>query len=49
MEYYRYHLQFRKTDGSKYIFLAGRLSKQYIVDMYSTMEMNRLNWMRGKS
>jgi hypothetical protein len=44
MEYFRYKLHYREGDGTRYMFLAKRLLQQLIVDMYATMEINRLKW-----
>lgn len=46
MEHFCFRLQFRETDGSKYIFMSRRLFHQFIVDMYAAYEANNLKWIR---
>jgi hypothetical protein len=44
MEYYSYRLQYRLHDFSRWMLSSGRLFQQFVVDMYCTTDMNRLNY-----
>ena len=44
-EYYAYKLQQRAEEG-KTLIRGGRLYQQYIVDAFTSIEQDRLQWLR---
>jgi len=46
MDFFAYRLQYRAGDSSEYMFRSKRLLQQLMVDMFCTMDMNRLNYLK---
>ncbi|KAF9535908.1 hypothetical protein EC957_001489, partial [Mortierella hygrophila] len=46
MDFFAYRLQYRIGDSSEYMFRSRRLFQQLMVDMFCTMDMNRLNFLK---
>jgi hypothetical protein len=46
MDFFAYRLQYRIGDSSEYMFRSRRLFQQLMVDMFCTMDMNRLNYLK---
>ena len=46
MDFFAYRLQYRIGDSSEYMFRSRRLLQQLMVDMFCTMDMNRLNYLK---
>lgn len=46
MDYFSYRLQLRHGDNSRFLFRSKRLLQQLMVDMFCTMDMNRLNYIK---
>lgn len=46
-EFFAYRLQYRISDNSEWILRSRRLLQQLMVDMFTTMDMNRLNYFRS--
>lgn len=44
-EFYAYHLMYR-NNASDYVLHTGRVLQEYVVDMYSKIEGDRLNWIK---
>jgi hypothetical protein len=47
MDFFAYRLQYRVGDSSEYMFRSKRLLQQLMVDMFCTMDMNRLNYLKN--
>jgi len=45
-DFFAYRLQYRIGDSSEYMFRSRRLLQQLMVDMFCTMDMNRLNYLK---